>query len=82
LSFKQTSDLEHFNLGVEEETEPEVPELPETKKVTSCPVLPDGPPDDGICGVCGDALEKFFDSEEEEWKYKDAIRINGKVLIF
>ena len=29
------------------------------------------------CGTCGERFEQFFDSEQDEWMYKDAISVNN-----
>ena len=28
-----------------------------------------------VCGVCGEALETYWDDEEESWMYKNAVRV-------
>ena len=44
--------------------------------MVSCPV---GDDRTGTCVVCGDKFEKFFDSDREEWMYRDAVRVNGRL---
>ena len=42
----------------------------------TCPVNDD---ETGVCVVCGDKFEKFFDSDREEWMYRDAVRVDGQL---
>ncbi|XP_066922812.1 pre-mRNA cleavage complex 2 protein Pcf11-like isoform X3 [Clytia hemisphaerica] len=44
--------------------------------VPSVPV--EGDENGGMCGVCMDRLEEYWDEDLEEWRYKDAIRIKNK----
>jgi len=41
-----------------------------------CPVDDDTA---GVCAVCGDKFDKFFDSEREAWMYRGAVRHNGSI---
>ncbi len=53
-----------------------------TNTSTSAPVLPSSVPADESqtnCLICGERFDQFFDSEVEEWMYKDAISVDGKI---
>ncbi|XP_019854910.1 PREDICTED: pre-mRNA cleavage complex 2 protein Pcf11-like [Amphimedon queenslandica] len=44
----------------------------------SCQVLPGE--DTQVCGVCHEQLEQFWEEDEEEWHFKDALRTGDGVL--
>lgn len=45
----------------------EVPSIPAADDITAC------------CGLCQEKFAKFFDQEQEEWMYRDAIRVNQQL---
>jgi hypothetical protein len=45
--------------------------------VVLCPV---GDDVTGVCVVCGDSFAKVFDRDREEWMYRDAVRVQGRLF--
>jgi len=47
--------------------------------VVGCLIL-DDKIEDSKCSQCYEKFEKFFNTETEDWMYKDAIRVNNIVV--
>jgi pre-mRNA cleavage complex 2 protein Pcf11 len=45
----------------------EVPSIPAADDITA------------FCGLCQEKFTKFFDQEQEEWMYRDAVRMNQQL---
>lgn len=56
-----------------------VPE--EQAPLESTEAFENGPEDDGFCKICQEKFEKFLDDDSEEWRWKNAIRVGGKVSL-
>ncbi|CAF4663298.1 unnamed protein product [Rotaria sp. Silwood1] len=52
--------------------------LSSSSEVISCSAKENGDIDDDRCHVCHDPFENFFDDNREEWRLKDAMRVDGK----
>jgi len=79
LAYEEIADLDErskstlFEMEVHGEPEPEI------VGDGSCPA-DTNIPNDAFCEICCEQFEQFWNEAEEEWHYKEAIRVDGKTF--
>lgn len=67
IYFIAGSFFEESEVVATEKKEPDVPSIPAVDDINAS------------CGLCQEKFIKFFDQEQEEWMYRDAVRYNHQI---